>query len=74
MSSPYVSTFTKILYANFEAIFTDIEKADPKFYLLAYDKQWEILNETAKPYIEEIKQQSEPMRIDWGATDTEEEI
>ena len=74
MSSPYVSTFTKILYANFEAIFTDIEKADPKFYLLAYDKQWEILNESAKPYLEEIKQQSEPMRINWETTDTEEEI
>ena len=75
MASPYVSNFTKVLYANFEAIFTDIEKADPKFYLLLYDKQWEILNETAKPYIEEIKQQSEPMRIDWETTDvTEEEI
>lgn len=75
MSSPYVSTFTKILYANFEAIFTDIEKDDAKFYSLPYDKQWEKLNEFVKPYTEEIKQQSEPMRIDWGATEvTEEEI
>ena len=74
MASPYVSNFTKVLYANFEAIFTDIEKAVPNFYKLNYNLQWEKLNEFVKPYLEEIKQQSEPMRIDWGATDTEEEI
>ena len=66
MASPYVSNFTKVLYANFEAIFTDIEKAVPNFYKLNYNLQWEKLNEFVKPYLEEIKQQNEPLRIDFG--------
>ena len=66
MASPYVSNFTKVLYANFEAIFTDIEKALPNFYKLNYNTQWEKLNEFAKPYLEEINSQNEPLRIDFG--------
>lgn len=66
MSSPYVSNFTKVLYANFEAIFTDIEKENPTFYKMKYDQQREVLNKAVEPYLEEIKQQSEPLRIDFG--------
>ena len=66
MASPYVSNFTKVLYANFEAIFTDIEKAVPNFYKLNYNLQWEKLNEFVKPYFEEINSQNEPLRIDFG--------
>ena len=66
MASPYVSNFTKILYANFEAIFTDIEKAVPNFYKLNYNLQWEKLNEFVKPYLEEINSQNELIRIDFG--------
>ena len=66
MASPYVSNFTKVLYANFEAIFTDIEKAVPNFYKLNYNVQWEKLNEFIKPYIEEINSQNELIRIDFG--------
>lgn len=66
MASPYVSNFTKVLYANFEAIFTDIEKAVPNFYKLNYNVQWEKLNEFAKPYLDEINSQNEPLRIDFG--------
>ena len=66
MASPYVSNFTKVLYANFEAIFTDIEKAVPNFYNLNYNLQWEKLNEFIKPYIEEINSQNELIRIDFG--------
>ena len=66
MASPYVSNFTKVLYANFEAIFTDIEKAVPNFYKLNYNTQWEKLNEFVKPYLEEINSQNEPLRIDFG--------
>jgi hypothetical protein len=62
----YVSNFTKVLYANFEAIFTDIEKAVPNFYKLNYNLQWEKLNEFVKPYLEEINSQNEPLRIDFG--------
>ena len=66
MASPYVSNFTKVLYANFEAIFTDIEKAVPNFYKLNYNVQWEKLNEFVKPYLEEINSQNELIRIDFG--------
>ena len=69
MASPYVSNFTKVLYANFEAIFTDIEKAVPNFYKLNYNLQWEKLNEFAKPYLDEINSQNEPIRIDFGTAD-----
>ena len=71
MASPYVSNFTKVLYANFEAIFTDIEKALPNFYKLNYNTQWEKLNEFAKPYLEEINSQNEPLRIDFGTQPTD---
>ena len=66
MASPYVSNFTKVLYANFEAIFTDIEKAVPNFYKLNYNLQWENLNKFVEPYLEEINSQNEPLRIDFG--------
>ena len=71
MASPYVSNFTKVLYANFEAIFTDIEKAVPNFYKLNYNLQWEKLNEFIKPYLEEINSQNEPLRIDFGTQPTD---
>ena len=60
------ANFTKVLYANFEAIFTDIEKAVPNFYKLNYNVQWEKLNEFVKPYLEEINPQNEPLRIYFG--------
>ena len=72
MASPYVSNFTKVLYANFEAIFTDIEKAVPNFYKLNYNLQWEKLNEFVKPYLDEINSQNEPLRIDFGTQPTED--
>ena len=72
MASPYVSNFTKVLYANFEAIFTDIEKAVPNFYKLNYNLQWEKLNEFVKPYLDEINSQNEPLRIDFGTQQKED--
>lgn len=73
MASPYVSNFTKVLYANFEAIFTDIEKAVPNFYKMKYDQQWEILNEYAKPYVDEITAQSGvTLDLNWNTQDAED--
>lgn len=71
LASPHVSEFTKILYANFEAIFTDIEKDNPTFYVLPYAKQWEILEKTTKVFQDEIKNQNEvtPFQFDFGTTD-----
>lgn len=69
MSSPYVAIFTKVLYANFEAVFTDIEKEHPNFYRKTYNEQWEILNKAVEPYRAEIDAQNEPLRIDFGQTE-----
>lgn len=72
LASPYVSEFTKILYANFEAIFTDIEKEHGvNFYFYEYGKQWEIVNAAVKVYQDEIKAQNstEPFKFDFGTTE-----
>ena len=68
LASPYVSTFTKILYGNFEAIFTDIEKDTPTFYFKNYSQQWDILQKAIQPFIEEIDKQTstEPFKFDFG--------
>ena len=60
MSSQYVSEFTKVLYANYEAIFTDIEKQYPNFYQIEYLKQWEILEAATKVYQDELKSSQTP--------------
>ena len=60
MSSQYVSEFTKVLYANYEAIFTDIEKQYPNFYQIEYLKQWDILNSATQVYIDELKKSQTP--------------
>lgn len=65
ISSQYVSDFTKILYANYEAIFTDIEKEYPNFYLMEYLKQWEIVEKATQVYIDELKSAQTP-QISFG--------
>lgn len=66
MASPYVSEWTKILYANFEAIFTDIEKANPNFWFWTYSKQWDAIIEAVKPFEEEIKEKTNTERFEFG--------
>ena len=65
LSTQYVSELTKILYANFEAIFTEIEKTDAKFYQKKYDEQWKIVDEMVIKWKEEILA-NEPMKIDFS--------
>ena len=65
LSTQYVSELTKILYANFEAIFTEIEKTDAKFYQKKYDEQWKIVDEMVMKWKEE-NLASEPMKIDFS--------
>lgn len=55
MASQYVSEFTKTLYANFEAIFSDIEMENPGFYWLTIDEQWPIVEDMVNEYMDEIK-------------------
>lgn len=67
MASEHVSRFTKVLYANFEAIFTDIALENPKFWFLdSYSKQWTILEAKVFEYIKELDEQ-QPMQINFGS-------
>ena len=66
LSTQYVSELTKILYSNFEAIFTEIEKANPKFYELKPADQWKIVDEMVLKFKDEILQTAEPIKIDFG--------
>src|SRR5690606_4666814 len=67
VASQYVSKFTKVLYANFEAIFNDIALENPGFYLMkSYSKQWTIVQEKVNEYMEELDEQ-EPLYIDFGS-------
>lgn len=65
MGSQYCSEFTKVLYANFESIFTDIEIENPGFALMTSSaKQWTILEAKVQEYIDEIT--PEAPRINFG--------
>jgi len=54
LSTQYVSDFTKILYSNFESIFSEIEREKDGFYLLPFIKQWEIVQEKVEQWTERI--------------------
>lgn len=55
LSSDLVDIREKVLYANFEAIFTEIEAEVPNFYFLeTYEAQWNILEVKIKEYIAAI--------------------
>ena len=65
LASQYTSELTKILYINFDAIFTDIEKANPAFYKLEFKKQSEIVDATVIKWRDEILQ-AKPMQVDFS--------
>ena len=54
----------KILYSNFEAIFTELERENKGFYDFKLDKQWELLGAKVEAYKEEILS-ADPMAIDF---------
>lgn len=62
VSSQYVTTYTKVLYANFEAIFQEIDLENPGFWFLSYDAQAPIVAEMVQAYIDEIAADS-PMSL-----------
>ena len=64
LSTQYVSESTKILYSNFEAIFTELERENKGFYDFKLDKQWELLGAKVEAYKEEILS-ADPMAIDF---------
>ena len=56
MASGYVSEYTKVLYANYEAIFSEIELEKPNFYLMPlFADQVAIVEAKVAEYIEEIQ-------------------
>lgn len=66
MSSQYVSEYTKVLYANFEAILGDIEAERPEFWLIsARRKQAELVEAKVAEYILELT--PAPAAINFGA-------
>ena len=70
MASQYVSRATKILYANYEAIFADILKEKPEFVNMnSHAKQWNILQEKLKEFIEEIDSQNPLPVMNFGTSD-----
>lgn len=72
ISSEYVSKFTKVLYSNFEAIMTDIEKENQKFiFMTSYAEQWTILQAKVNEYMAELDK-SEPIKINFGSEEDEE--
>lgn len=54
MASTYVSKFTKVLYANFEAIFSDIDLENVDFWFMSYEEQWKLVEEMVVSYMTEI--------------------
>lgn len=55
LGSQYTSNAVKVLYCNFEQIFTELEKENVGFYLLKYDKQYELVWEKVQAMTEEIE-------------------
>lgn len=64
LSTEYVSDSTKILYSNFEAIFTELARENPTFYDMQTAKQWELVEAKVEEYKEEILS-SQPLTIDF---------
>lgn len=67
MASTTVAERTKILYSNFEAIFTDLERENKGFYDFDENKQWKLLEAKIEEYKEEISS-TQPVPIDFTST------
>lgn len=76
LNSSYIAERTKVLAANFDLIFNDIEKENPGFSLMTNDnEQWKIVEEVVDRYVLEINDSKvEDIKPNFGAlTDTEDE-
>lgn len=69
IASPFVSRYQKILYSNYESIFSQIDRETPTFWLLKdYNAQYEIVKEVTQEYIDEIdNEQPEMPRLNGAA-------
>lgn len=66
VSSSFVTRYTKVLYANFEAIFNDIDFENPGFWFMSFDEQAPIVEDMVNAYIDELDTESS-MAINVGA-------
>lgn len=76
LNSSYIAERTKVLAANFDLIFNDIEKENPGFSLMSNDdQQWEIVEEVVDRYVLEINDSKvEDIKPNFSAlTNTEDE-
>lgn len=69
MASNFVSMDTKILYANFESIFQELDLDNPGFWLLPYDKQVPMVEDMVKEYRDEIEE-ANALALNMGTGDT----
>ena len=60
VASSYVSKFSKVLYSNFEAIFSDIDADNVGFWFMPLEEQWPIVEEMVNQYIAEIEKDTMP--------------
>lgn len=54
LNSPLTLQRTKILYLNFEEVFTEAEQSEANFYILEYSKQKEIIDSIIKDLTEKL--------------------
>lgn len=54
MTSQYVSDFTKVLYSNYEAIFSDVANENLDFWIKSYSEQWDIIKVMTEKYIDDL--------------------
>jgi hypothetical protein len=57
MESPYVPEASKVLYANFEDIFSEIDREDKEFWTASPDGQWKVINEKITQLQAEVDKQ-----------------
>lgn len=58
MDTDYVTSYNKVLFANFESIFSQIEREQKDFYLLNYDEQKAIIDKHVEDLQSELQQQA----------------
>lgn len=56
VASEYVPRFDKVLYFNFEKIFSELEKDDATFFIRKFAEQWKVIGEKVNKIIEDIDQ------------------
>ena len=56
VSSTYIPEFDKVLYFNFEKIFAELEKDKPNFFVLPFNKQWDLVGEKVNAIMNDIQE------------------